>query len=215
MATDPPEQADVEALHAVLSAYSPVLASAADTVATELGLVVASRLKNTGTIIEKLRRNGGHTLKTIQDLAGLRVVVDGGLVDQDRVVKSLVAIFCDAAREPRIADRRATPVHGYRAVHVIVYPDAFPIEIQVRTRWQHQWAEWFERLADQCGRGIRYGEPPVEGGDAAQQAVDWMLRLSDQIAETEESGGTPPLSLLALQLSDSVIDWLNTRQQGS
>jgi hypothetical protein len=40
-----------------------------------------------------------------------------------------------------------------------VFPDGFPVEIQVRTRLQHEWAELFEKLADQLGRGIRYGEP--------------------------------------------------------
>jgi hypothetical protein len=53
-------------------------------------------------------------------------------------------------------------MHGYRAVHVIVFPEGAPIEIQVRTEWQHEWAEFFEKLADLVGRGIRYGEPPAK-----------------------------------------------------
>ena len=215
VATDQPEQSDVDGLHVLLSAYSPVLASAVDAVARDIGVVSASRIKNTGTILEKLRRQGGHTLSSIQDLAGLRVVIDAGRAEQDRVVERLMTTFSGASRAPRIVDRRAKPVQGYRAVHVIVYPDRFPVEIQVRTRWQHQWAEWFERLADQYGRGIRYGEPPLEGGDAAQQAIDWMLEVADQIAVAEESGGTPPLGFITLQLLDSVINWLGTRQQGS
>jgi ppGpp synthetase/RelA/SpoT-type nucleotidyltranferase len=145
----------------------------------------------------------------------MRIVVEGDRDEQDRVVERLSAAFAAAARAPRIVDRRAKPVQGYRAVHVIVYPDAFPIEIQVRTRWQHQWAEWFERLADQYGRGIRYGEPPSEGGEAAQQVVDWMLGLADEIADTEEARTAPPLSVVALQLLDSVLDWLKTQQERS
>jgi ppGpp synthetase/RelA/SpoT-type nucleotidyltranferase len=144
----------------------------------------------------------------------LRIVIDGTRAEQDRVVEQLSATFSTAPRAPRIVDRRAKPVQGYRAVHVIVYPESFPIEIQVRTRWQHQWAEWFERLADRYGRGIRYGEPPVEGGESAQQTIDWMLEAADQIAEAEESGDTPPLSVITLQLLGSVIEWLGTRQQG-
>jgi hypothetical protein len=35
-----------------------------------------------------------------------------------------------------------------------------PIEIQIRTAWQHEWAELFEKLADLVGRGIRYGDAP-------------------------------------------------------
>lgn len=215
MATDRPEQSDVEELHLLLSAYVPVLASTVDGVAKALGIVPASRIKNTGTILEKLRRNGGHTLSSIQDLAGLRVVVDGGRDEQDRVVERLTATFASEPRAPRIVDRRAKPVQGYRAVHVIVYANSFPIEIQVRTRWQHQWAESFERLADQYGRGIRYGEPPIAGGDAAPQVVAGMLRVADQIAAAEESGAPPPLNVAALLMLDSVIDWLRTRQTES
>jgi ppGpp synthetase/RelA/SpoT-type nucleotidyltranferase len=51
-------------------------------------------------------------------------------------------------------------MHGYSAVHVIASPEGAPIEIQVRTALQHEWAELFEKLADLVGRGIRYGEPP-------------------------------------------------------
>jgi ppGpp synthetase/RelA/SpoT-type nucleotidyltranferase len=109
----------------------------------------------------------------------LRIVVDGDRPEQDRVVERLTETFSTAPRATRIVE----PVHGYRAAHVIVYPDGFPIEIQVRTRLQHQWAGWFERLGDRYGRGIRYGEPPVRGGDAAQQAIDRILGLADQIAD--------------------------------
>jgi hypothetical protein len=118
-------------------------------------------------------------------------------------------------RTPAAEDHRPTSKAdtGYRAVHVIVYPGSFPIGIQVRTRWQHQWAEWYERLADQYGRGIRYGEPPVDGGDSAQQTINWMLEVADQLAEAEESGGTPPLSVITLQLLGSVIEWLQARQR--
>ena len=151
VAEDRAEQAGIEELHALLSAYRPVLASVVDAVSSDVGVAPASRIKNTGTILEKLRRNGGHTLSSIQDLAGLRVVVDGGREKQDRVVSLIAASFSGAARPARIVDRRAKPVQGYRAVHVIVYPDAFPIEIQVRARPQHECAEWFERLGDQYG----------------------------------------------------------------
>jgi ppGpp synthetase/RelA/SpoT-type nucleotidyltranferase len=57
-----------------------------------------------------------------------------------------------------VIDRRLKPVQGYRAVHIVAFPDGFPIEVQVRTRLQHDWAELFEKLADVLGRGIRYGE---------------------------------------------------------
>ena len=189
-----------------------MLAGAVEVVSAEVGQVPSSRVKNTGTITEKLRRNGGHTLGSIHDLGGMRLVVTGGRAEQDRVGERIRQLFVDEARAPRVIDRRVEPMQGYRALHLIVYPDGYPIEVQVRTEWQHLWADWFERLADQYGRGIRYGEPPVGGGDAAQEMVDSLITLADQIAEAEESGGTPPLNAVALALALMVIDRLRSRR---
>jgi len=214
VATDQAEAADIEQLHVLLAAYGPVLASAVDVVSAEVGLVPSSRVKNTGTITEKLRRNGGHTLGSIHDLGGMRLVVSGGRAVQDRVAGQVRELFAADARTPRLIDRRVEPIQGYRALHVIVYPDGYPIEVQVRTEWQHLWAEWFERLADQYGRGIRYGEPPLSGGASAQQMIDSLLTLADQIAEAEESEGMPPLSAVALALAGAVIEFLRTRRPG-
>ena len=127
-----------------------------------MGIVPTSRVKNTETLLDKLRRAGGSGLKSIQDLAGMRIVGDFDRRGQDDLVRQIAALFDDGSRAPRIIDRRAKPMHGYRAVHVIVFPDDAPIEIQVRTEWQHEWAEFFEKLADRVGRGIRYGEPPAK-----------------------------------------------------
>jgi hypothetical protein len=212
VAGDQPQRVDIEQLHLLLGAYGPVLASSVDLVAAEVGLIPSSRVKTTATLVEKLRRNGGHTLSSIHDLAGMRLVVPAGRAEQDRVVEQICGLFVDGARPPRLIDRRVRPVQGYRAVHVIVYPDAYPIEVQVRTQWQHLWAEWFERLADQYGRGIRYGHPPSTGGETAQEMVDRLIQLADQIAEAEEAGTPPPLSAVVMALVEGVLDWLRARR---
>jgi ppGpp synthetase/RelA/SpoT-type nucleotidyltranferase len=197
----------------LLAAYGPVLASAVDRVSAALGFVPSSRVKTTNTIVEKLRRSGGYTLSSIHDLGGMRVVVTGGRAAQDQTAERIRELFMDGVRGPRIIDRRLEPVQGYRAVHVIVYPDGYPIEVQVRTEWQHMWAEWFERLADQYGRGIRYGEPPVGGGENAGAIVESMIQMADQIAEAEESGATAPLSAVVLALAAAVLAWLDERRR--
>ncbi len=91
----------------------------------------------------------------------MRIVTRGDRRAQDAVVQQLVDAFDDDPRPPKVIDRRTAPVHGYRAVHVVVFPEGVPVEIQVRTSWQHEWAELFEKLADRVGRGLRYGEPPA------------------------------------------------------
>ncbi len=69
-----------------------------------------------------------------------------------------------------IIDRREQPSHGYRAGHVIARPNVLPIEIQVRTRLQHLWAEISEKLADRLGIDVKYGGGP----DIARQSLEYM-----------------------------------------
>ena len=157
---DAPADADLQVLRELLLARSNALEVAIARVRGDLQLAPTSRIKNTGTILDKLRRSGGSGLKSMQDLAGMRVVGTFDRRGQDEVVARVRDLFAGEARKPKIVDRRVAPMHGYAAVHVIVFPDDSPIEIQVRTAWQHEWAELFEKLADLVGRGIRYGEPP-------------------------------------------------------
>lgn len=208
VASERAEPEDIEQLHRLLGAYGPVLAGAVELVAAKVDVVPSSRVKTTGTLIEKLRRNGGHTLSSIHDLGGMRLVVPGGRVEQDRIVDGVRELFSEAARMPKVIDRRANPVEGYRAVHVIIYPEGYPIEVQVRTQWQHLWAEWFERLADQYGRGIRYGDPPATGGEAARDVVAQLIELADQIAAAEETGTLLPLNAVVMALVQSILNWL-------
>lgn len=162
VAKEGPPAEDLELLHGLLVARSEQLDRAEARLREGLAIVPTSRVKNTETILEKLRRGGGSGLKSIQDLAGMRIVGGFDRQGQDELVERIVALFRDGERVPKVVDRRAEPMHGYRAVHVVVFPEGAPIEIQVRTEWQHEWAEFFEKLADRVGRGIRYGEPPAK-----------------------------------------------------
>jgi len=143
----------------ILDYYEELLNTVCDSL-TEIDLTPTYRVKTTGTLVEKLQRDRGMQLSRIQDVAGARVVLDGDRSEQDTLVKKICSLFLHFPRQPDIIDRRASPTHGYRAVHVIAYPDRFPVEIQVRTYFQDIWAHIFERIADQWGRQIRYGEPP-------------------------------------------------------
>jgi hypothetical protein len=165
---DAPADADLQRLRELLLVRSNLLETAIARVRDQLRLAPTSRIKNTGTILEKLRRNGGSGLKSMQDLGGMRIVGTFDRRGQDEVVQRVCDLFAGEARAPKVIDRRIEPMHGYAAVHVIVFPDDAPIEIQVRTEWQHEWAELFEKLADLVGRGIRYGEPPAEWWTAEQ-----------------------------------------------
>jgi ppGpp synthetase/RelA/SpoT-type nucleotidyltranferase len=74
------------------------------------GLQGTSRLKTTSTIIEKLQRESTMDLSRMQDIAGVRLVIDGERPDQDRVVERIRQLFPDAWT----IDRRVRPSCGYR-----------------------------------------------------------------------------------------------------
>lgn len=117
--------------------------------------------KSTRSIVDKLHRQR-ITLRGIQDLAGARIVVSGGRLEQDSVVASIIAAFEHCVKAPQVIDRRKEPSFGYRAVHAIIYEEGMPVEIQVRTPLQDIWAQMSEKLGDMWGRDIRYGGQPAD-----------------------------------------------------
>ncbi|HVX46258.1 MAG TPA: RelA/SpoT domain-containing protein [Mycobacteriales bacterium] len=153
--------ADYELLEQVLSAYDELRDHVQGRL-FELGFEnVTGRVKTTGTLVEKLRREQGMALKGVQDVAGVRIVVSGGRLEQDRAVERVERAFRPNVKgKPK--DRRDEPSSGYRAVHVIVVVKSLPIEVQIRTELQDLWAQAFERIGDEWGRAIRYGGLPDE-----------------------------------------------------
>lgn len=144
-----------------LEEYRRSFASAHDlviaTISDRLGLQPSGRrAKVTASIVDKLRRESIR-LTQIQDIAGCRLVVDD-VARQDRVVESLQRLFADSVT----VDRRGSPSHGYRAVHIIIRVERKPVEVQVRTQLQHEWAELSEKLSDAVDPDIKYGGGPID-----------------------------------------------------
>ncbi len=159
------------------------------------GVEQAARIKTIQTLHDKLKRQPTK-LSRIQDIAGVRIVDDMDLSEQDRMVAALVREFEGA----RVIDRRATPSHGYRAVHVVVGIGRCWCEIQVRTVPQHLWAEIVERLADRWGRDIRYGGLPVDPGrrvgEMTRRDLWGLIRgMSDAMHALEEVAANQNLAV--------------------
>lgn len=142
-----------------------------------LGFDPAPRLKTPTTIIDKLIREKTR-LSAMQDIAGVRVVVDGTLNQQDEAVQLALDRFGGT-----VVDRRSAPTHGYRAVHLITEVDGFRVEIQIRTLLQNLWAQITERVGDVVGRGVRYGVLP--DNPARRSAVQALLQMADDLANHE------------------------------
>jgi putative GTP pyrophosphokinase len=141
-----------------------------------LGLNPTGRaVKSTKSIIEKLKREKGR-LSNIQDIAGCRLIVKN-IDSQNGVVALLQSAF---PLTTKVVDRRVTPKNGYRAVHIIVKHQDKLIEIQVRTKLQDYWAEVSERLSDQYGIEIKYGQ-------GARQVLEYLTSFSKGIKTLEDS----------------------------
>ncbi|MDI4635297.1 hypothetical protein J7U46_19700 [Pelomonas sp. V22] len=169
------EPADLMLLDEYRQSFALASESVVGRIRMSLGIEPTVRpAKSTQAIIDKLRREKSR-LSRIQDIAGCRILVDS-IVDQDRLLGSLRSMFPSVD----LKDRRQTPSHGYRAVHLIVSDTDRWVEVQVRTELQHRWATLSEKLADVYGHEIKYGQ-----GD--QQLLEQLAGLSAMQAEIERA----------------------------
>src|SRR5262245_11018987 len=130
------EKSDLMLLDGYRRSFGAAYENVVQTIHDQLKLEPSGRqAKSTNSLIEKLKRERIR-LTQVQDIAGCRVVVPD-ITKQDQVVDSLVSAFPKA----NVVNRREKPSYGYRAVHVIVEISGKMVEIQVRTRFQHIWAE--------------------------------------------------------------------------
>jgi putative GTP pyrophosphokinase len=147
----------------------------------ELQIDVTGRpAKTILSIVSKLRRETIR-LSQMQDIAGCRIVVDN-IGKQDIVLANLQDKFPGSD----VVDRRLHPSHSYRAVHIIVHIYGKTIEIQLRTRLQHMWAELSEKWSD-TDPALKYG-----GGKTSVQ--DLLKQVSDLVKENERLERHPQIS---------------------
>ena len=135
--------------------------------------------KSTSAIRDKLLRSSMR-LSQMQDIAGCRLIVEDRR-QQDLLVAKLAELFLGSD----VVDRRDKPSHGYRAVHVIVWIGDQAVEVQVRTKPQHAWAEYAEKLADTVDPALKYG-----GGPKATLAIIQALSNVAHFVEQIELDGT-------------------------
>ena len=94
------------------------------------------------SIKDKLKRIPKMNLSRMQDIRGCRIVVEGGNIQAESILKEIKSIF----EKPNIKIRNDNET-GYRAIHIIVKEDGHPVEIQLRTVLQDLWANWCEKYS--------------------------------------------------------------------
>jgi ppGpp synthetase/RelA/SpoT-type nucleotidyltranferase len=170
-----PSDADLRMLDAYRRAFGDAYEFVVATIRDRLRVKPTGRpAKSTTSVIEKLQRETVR-LSQMQDIAGCRVVARN-IVEQNRLLARVKKLFPNCT----FADRRQRPSHGYRAVHVIVHVADRPIEIQVRSKLQHVWAEVSERLSDSVGIALKYGRGPKRLQDELLGAADIVAKLEEQ-----------------------------------
>lgn len=142
---------------------------------------VAQRLKRKPQIARKMRRLSVR-LTQLQDIGGLRIIVQ-----DDKAVDALNN-FLDEHFEKsgQFQVQRTTDYRekgrdrtGYRALHKIITDGSVHLELQIRSRIQHYWAENIEKTSVLYGQHLKeeQGDPIV---------LEYFRRLSDVFYEVEK-----------------------------
>lgn len=141
---------------------------------------IAQRLKRKPQIIRKLRRLSVR-LTQLQDIGGCRIIVDNN-DDVDQLVEFIKGKVStqNAFEISRITDYRdrGRDDTGYRSVHLILKRSGRALELQIRSRIQHYWAESIERTSVIYGYHLKEKE-----GDPA--VIGYFKTLSDVFYELE------------------------------
>lgn len=153
------------------------------------GAIVAQRLKRMPTIIDKLDRHPTMQLATMQDIGGVRAIVNSitavrRVVSQYETSKRFTHILKD--KKDYIESPKSD---GYRGVHLVYrYNTArsdeakkyqgLLIEVQIRTREQHIWSTAVETMSTILKQPFK-----TRGGDKDWE--DFFALMSSAIAIVE------------------------------
>jgi len=164
--------------------------------------IVAQRLKRMPTIINKLKRHPNMQLSTMQDIGGVRAILNS-VDDVYRLAssyknKSNKSRFAhelinenDYIQEPRNED-------GYRSLHLIYrykniqYPqyDGLRLELQMRTKLQHTWATAVETMGTFLGQALKSRQ-------GSREWLDFFAITSSAFAHIEKCPAIPRYNALS------------------
>lgn len=158
-----------------------------------------SRLKRQSTIVEKLSaRESQLSLDRMVDIAGNRFVLKSDDLSELRCLERSLRIQWDGRLwEARCKDYVSFPREsGYRAIHIVVWQDELPVEIQLRTARMHDWAQRMESLSYLVGRNFKQ--------DGGSTEIDRYGRLLSLYLRSLESDASVD-SLLSAEQQDELV----------
>lgn len=149
-----------------------------DALASSTGLTITKRKRKTQqSIVDKLRRQPRLRLPQMQDIAGCRIVIQGGIQHAQNINELLTSEFdhqqWDIERKERHTD-------GYRAIHIIAKAEMKFYEIQLRTYAQDVWANLVESLSDEKNT-LKYG-----GSEQEQALMHQLKKLAEHFFKIDQ-----------------------------
>lgn len=149
-----------------------------DALSTSEDVTLTKRKRKTQqSIVDKLCRQPNLRLPQMQDIAGCRIVIEGGSQRAQEINRALKDAFEQQQWQIESKDRHAD---GYRAIHVIVKMDTKFYEIQLRTYAQDIWANLVETLSDKKNT-LKYG-----GSDQEQALMDRLKCLAEAFSSIDQ-----------------------------
>lgn len=178
----------------------------------------SARIKRTISILEKLKRYPAMKLSRMQDIAGIRFVVDISTASfaPAEIFQNFVSSFQENLSryyvKKNINNYLSVPkISGYRAVHLVcehqndIQTDfnGLLLEIQFRTRLQHLWAMAVETV------GMFYGQA-LKSSRGDQGWLDFFRLASAAFSHVEQA---PVVAIHAGKTSEQIRQEL--QQEGS
>lgn len=151
--------------------------------------------KTQQSIVEKLRRQPQLRLPQMQDIAGCRLVIEGGGQKANALSDLLIGGFEPLEWNIERKDRHA---HGYKALHIIAKKSQKFYEIQLRTYAQDVWANLVESLSDESN-SLKYG-----GSDQEQARISQLQILSESFFEIDQHAHKASFEEYQQQIQDAI-----------
>ena len=161
-----------------------------------LKLVITKRKRKTRqSIVDKLCRQKRLRLSQMQDIAGCRIVMQGGTQLSCQVNEQLVNAF---KKDQLSIQSKSRNKDGYRAIHLIVKINKKSYEIQLRTFAQDIFANLVESLSDKENT-LKYG-----GSDKEQPVLEKLKVLSNTLVGIDKDAHTVSFDYYHQQIEKAI-----------
>lgn len=157
--------------------------------------------KTQQSIVDKLKRQPQLRLPQMQDIAGCRIVIQGGIQRAQEV--NLVLENAFEQQQWHNVQSKERHQYGYRAIHIIVKNDAKFYEIQLRTYAQDIWANLIESMSDEHNT-LKYGGTEQEQGLMAQ-----LNKLADKFSEIDHAAHKVSFAEYQNQIKEAIENVLS------